>query len=82
MSSAISPASLAPVLSRIMVDIVQVFRPGPEVLDPDTGVYAPVPDIVVYEGLGALFAAVRELPGQPSSAYGVFQPGVLGFRAI
>ncbi|MDT0465135.1 hypothetical protein [Streptomyces gibsoniae] len=39
MSSPISLAALGPVMKRIMVDTVQIFRPGPEVLDPDTGVY-------------------------------------------
>lgn len=70
MSSPISLAALAPIMDRIMVDTVQVFRPGPEVLDPDTGVYVPGPDIIVYDGLGAVFAVggpglVVALAGQP-----------------
>jgi hypothetical protein len=70
MSSPISLAALAPIMSRIMVDTVQIFRPGPEVLDPDTGVYIQGPDIIVYDGLGAVFAAggpglVVAVAGQP-----------------
>ncbi|MGW1798635.1 DUF6093 family protein [Streptomyces sp. NPDC001984] len=70
MSSPISLAALAPVMSRIMVDTVEIFRPGPEVLDPDTGVYVPGPDIIIYSGLGAIFSAggpgfVVAVSGQP-----------------
>ncbi|MET7890006.1 DUF6093 family protein [Streptomyces mirabilis] len=70
MSNPISLAALVPIMDRIMVDTVQIFRPGPEVLDPDTGVYVPGPDIIVYDGLGAVFAAggpglVVALAGQP-----------------
>ncbi|MFJ3763086.1 DUF6093 family protein [Streptomyces sp. NPDC090080] len=53
-----------------MADTVQVFRPGPEVLDPDTGVYVPGSEISVYEGSGAVFAVggpglVVAVAGQP-----------------
>ncbi|MFF2206247.1 DUF6093 family protein [Streptomyces sp. NPDC058145] len=63
-------------MSRIMVDTVEIFRPGPEVLDPDSGVYIPGPDII-YSGLGAVFSAggpAGDLrgwaahPGRPSNA--------------
>ncbi|MFD7769854.1 DUF6093 family protein [Streptomyces sp. NPDC059787] len=69
MSSPISLAALEPVLKRIMVDTVRIFRPGPQVLNEDTGVYEPGPDVVVWEGLGAVFAAggpgmVMSLAGQ------------------
>ncbi|MFI5799064.1 DUF6093 family protein [Streptomyces sp. NPDC051677] len=57
MSSPISLAALEPVLKRILVDTVQMFRPGPQVLNEDTGVYEPGPDVIVWEGLGAVFAA-------------------------
>lgn len=53
------------------MDTVQIFRPGPEVLDPDTGVYVPGPDIVVYEGLGAVLAGrspwVKVVQAQPEN---------------
>ncbi|MEU1600714.1 hypothetical protein ABZ468_50305 [Streptomyces sp. NPDC005708] len=45
MSSPISLAALAPIMSRIMVDTVEIFRPAPEVLDPDSGVYVPGPGL-------------------------------------
>ncbi|MFB7571837.1 DUF6093 family protein [Streptomyces sp. NPDC056165] len=69
MSSPISLSALAPIMRRIMVDTVQIFRPGPEVLDPDSGEYIPGPDFIVYEGLGAVFSAggpgmVLSLAGQ------------------
>jgi hypothetical protein len=69
MSSPISLAAIAPVMKRIMVDTVQVFRPSPQVLNEDTGVYEPGPDVIVWEGLGAVFAAggpgmVMSLAGQ------------------
>ncbi|MGW2936122.1 DUF6093 family protein [Streptomyces sp. NPDC001156] len=70
MSSPIALAAAAPILARIMVDTVQIFRPGPEVLDPDSGVYVPGPDIIIYCGLGAIFSAggpglVVAVAGQP-----------------
>ncbi len=51
------------------MDTVQIFRPGEQVLDPDSGEYVPGPDFIVYEGLGAVFAAggpgmVLSLEGQ------------------
>ena len=69
MSSPISLAALVPVMARIMVDTVEIFRPGPQVLNEDTGVYEPGPDVIVWEGLGAVFAAggpgmVMSLAGQ------------------
>lgn len=69
MSSPISLAALAPVMKRIMVDTVQIFRPGPQVLNDDTGEYEPGPDVIVWEGVGAVFAAggpgmVMSLAGQ------------------
>lgn len=62
--------AVAPIVeSRILVDTIQIFRPGPEVLNPDTGVYEPGPDVIVYEGFGAVFGAggpglVLSLEGQ------------------
>ncbi|MFC1415436.1 DUF6093 family protein [Streptacidiphilus cavernicola] len=44
------------VKSKVLVDTVQIFQPGPEVLDPDSGEYVPGPDTVIYEGPGAIFA--------------------------
>ncbi|MCX4858333.1 DUF6093 family protein [Streptomyces canus] len=69
MSIPISLAALAPVMKRIMVDTVQIFRPGPQVLNEDTGVYEPGPDVILWEGLGAVFTAggpgmVLSLAGQ------------------
>ncbi|MGW4435148.1 DUF6093 family protein [Streptomyces sp. NPDC004596] len=57
MSSPIALAAIAPVMKRIMVDTVQIFRPGPQVLNEDTGEYVAGPDVVVREGSGAVFAA-------------------------
>ncbi|MDX2849295.1 DUF6093 family protein [Streptomyces sp. PA03-3a] len=70
MSSPLSLAALAPILERIMVDTVQIFTPGPDVLDPDSGVYIPGPPVIKYEGLGAVFSVggpgyVLPLAGQP-----------------
>ncbi|MER6918854.1 DUF6093 family protein [Streptomyces spiralis] len=69
MSSPISLAALEPVLKRILVDTVQMFRPGPQVLNEDTGEYDPGPDVILWEGLGAVFSAggpgmVMSLAGQ------------------
>jgi hypothetical protein len=69
MTSPISLAALAPVMKRIMADTVQIFRPGPQVLNEETGLYEPGPDVIVWEGLGAVFAAggpgmVMSLAGQ------------------
>ncbi|MCX4431421.1 DUF6093 family protein [Streptomyces mirabilis] len=69
MSNPISLAALAPVMARIMVDTVQIFRPGPQVLNEDTGVYEPGPDVIAWEGMGAVFSAggpgmVMSLAGQ------------------
>ncbi|WP_147317944.1 DUF6093 family protein [Streptomyces sp. 3212.3] len=69
-SEGLSLAAVAPIVeTRILVDTVEIFRPGPEVLDPDTGEYHPGPDEVVYTGPGAMFAAggpglVLSLEGQ------------------
>ncbi|MEV6740080.1 DUF6093 family protein [Streptomyces sp. NPDC051104] len=65
MSGPISLAALAPVMKRIMVDTVQIFRPGPQVLNEDTGEYEPGPDVIVWEGLGAVFAAGGPVFAQP-----------------
>ncbi|MFF3493731.1 DUF6093 family protein [Streptomyces sp. NPDC002795] len=62
--------AVAPIVeSRILVDTIEIFRPGPEVLDPDTGEYKPGPDFIVYRGSGAVFGAggpglVLSLEGQ------------------
>ncbi|MFH8772015.1 DUF6093 family protein [Streptomyces sp. NPDC017958] len=69
MSSPISLAALEPVLKRILVDTVQMFRPGPQVLNEATGEYEPGPDVILWEGLGAVFSAggpgmVMSLAGQ------------------
>lgn len=69
-SEGLSLAAIAPIVeTRILVDTVQIFRPGPQVLNPDTGVYEPGPDVIVYEGSGAVFSAggpgmVLSLEGQ------------------
>jgi hypothetical protein len=42
--------------TRILVDTVEIFRPGPQILNPDTGVYEPGPDLVLYQGTGAVFS--------------------------
>jgi hypothetical protein len=63
MNSPISLAALAPVMKRIPVDTGQIFRPGPQVLNEDTGVYEPGPDVILREGPGAVFAA-----GEPGVA--------------
>jgi hypothetical protein len=66
----LSLAAVAPIVeSRILVDTVQIFRPGPEVLDPDSGEYVPGPDTILYDGNGAIFASggpglVLSLEGQ------------------
>jgi hypothetical protein len=66
----LSLAAVAPIVeSRILVDAVQIFRPGPEVLDPDSGEYVPGPDTIVYDGPGAVFGSggpglVLSLEGQ------------------
>jgi hypothetical protein len=44
------------VKTRILVDKVQIFQPGPEVLDPDSGEYVPGPDTIIFDGDGAVFA--------------------------
>ncbi|MEW2257951.1 DUF6093 family protein [Streptomyces sp. NPDC047869] len=68
MSSPISLAAIAPVMKRIMVNTVQIFRPGPQVLSEDTGEYVAGPDVVVWEGSGAVFAA--DGPGMVMSPAG------------
>ncbi|MEU3340411.1 DUF6093 family protein [Streptomyces sp. NPDC006668] len=69
MSSPISLAAIEPVLRRILVDTVQMFRPGPQVLNETTGEYERGPDVILWEGLGAVFSAggpgmVMSLAGQ------------------
>ena len=44
------------VKSKVLVDTVQIFQAGPEVLDPDSGEYKPGPDTIIYEGPGAILA--------------------------
>ncbi len=57
-SEGLSLAAVAPIVeTRILVDTIQIFRPGPEVLNPDTGEYEPGPDVIVCEGAGAVFGA-------------------------
>lgn len=69
-SEGLSLAAVAPIVeTRILVDTVEIFRPGPEILDPDSGEYVPGPDTIVYQGPGAVFAAggpglVLSLEGQ------------------
>jgi hypothetical protein len=45
------------VKDKVLVDTVQIFRAGPQILDPDSGEYQPGPDTILYEGPGAVFAA-------------------------
>jgi hypothetical protein len=74
----VAPAGLALgtassiVETKVLTDTVQILQPGPEVLDPDSGEYKPGPDVVVYEGPGAVFAVggsglVLSLAGQAYS---------------
>ncbi len=54
----------------LLSDEVQIYGPGPEIFDPETGQYHPGPDVVMYEGPGAHRAAggpglVLRLEGQP-----------------
>ncbi|MFJ7422740.1 DUF6093 family protein [Streptomyces uncialis] len=39
---------------KILTDKVRIFRPGDPVFDPETGLMAPGPDMVIYEGRGAI----------------------------
>ncbi|MFC7219669.1 DUF6093 family protein [Streptomyces polyrhachis] len=69
-SAGLSLAAVAPIVeTRILVDTVQTYRPGPPVLDPASGEYVPGPDTITYEGAGAVFGAggpglVLSLEGQ------------------
>jgi hypothetical protein len=69
-SEGLTLAAVAPIVeTRILVDTVQIFRPGPLILDPDSGEYVQGPDTIVYEGSGAIFSAggpglVLSLEGQ------------------
>ncbi|MEU4095491.1 DUF6093 family protein [Streptomyces sp. NPDC026673] len=69
-SEGLSLAAIAPIVeTRILVDTVEIFRPGEPVLDPDSGEYEPGPDAIVYTGSGAIFSAggpglVLSLEGQ------------------
>jgi hypothetical protein len=42
--------------SRILVDTVEIFRPGPPVLEEASGEYVPGQDTIVYHGQGAVFS--------------------------
>lgn len=70
LSEGLSLAAVAPIVeTRILVDTIEIFRPGPEILDTDSGEYVPGPDVIVYQGPGAVFAAggpglVLSLEGQ------------------
>ncbi|MFB7446009.1 DUF6093 family protein [Streptomyces mirabilis] len=56
-SEGLTFAAVAPIVAtRILVDTVEIFRPGPQILNPDTGVYEPGPDTIVYQGSGAVFS--------------------------
>ncbi|MGW3246575.1 DUF6093 family protein [Streptomyces sp. NPDC001070] len=69
-SEGLSLAAVAPIVeTRILVDTVEIFRPGEPVLDPDSGEYIPGPDTIIYDGPGAIFSAggpglVLSLEGQ------------------
>lgn len=69
-SEGLSLAAVAPIVeTRILVDTVEIFRPGEPVLDPDSGEYHPGPDQILYTGPGAIFASggpglVLSLEGQ------------------
>ncbi|MFE2578869.1 DUF6093 family protein [Streptomyces sp. NPDC059378] len=56
MNSPISLAALRPVVNRILVDTVQIFRPGTPILNEETGEYEPGPDVILYQGVGAVFS--------------------------
>ncbi|MFE7395198.1 DUF6093 family protein [Streptomyces sp. NPDC057557] len=40
---------------KILTDIVRIFRPGEPVFNEETGMYDPGPDVVIYNGPGAIF---------------------------
>src|SRR4051812_21141146 len=69
-SEGLSLAAVAPIVeTRILVDTVEIFRPGAPVLDPDSGEYEPGPDTIIYTGPGVIFSAggpglVLSLEGQ------------------
>ncbi|MFB7225920.1 DUF6093 family protein [Streptomyces sp. NPDC056227] len=69
-SERFSLAAVAPIVeTRILVDTVEIFRPGEPVLEPDSGEYHPGPDRILYTGAGAIFSAggpglVLSLEGQ------------------
>ena len=53
-SEGLTLAAVAPIVeTRILVDTVEVFRPGPKVVNPDTGAYESGPDTITYQGAGA-----------------------------
>lgn len=54
-SEGLSLAAVAPIVeSHILVDTIEIFRPGPEILDPNTGEPGQTPTSMVYEGPGAV----------------------------
>lgn len=56
-SEGLTLAAVASIVeTRILVDAVDIFRPGPQILNPDTGVYEPGPAAIVYRGSGAIFS--------------------------
>ncbi|MEU1371108.1 DUF6093 family protein [Streptomyces sp. NPDC005803] len=58
-SEGLSLVAVAPIVeTRILVDTVEIFRPGEPVLDPDSGEYHPGPDQIIYTGSGAIFASL------------------------
>ncbi|MFJ9917642.1 DUF6093 family protein [Actinacidiphila glaucinigra] len=57
-SEGLSLAAVAPIIETgILVDTVEIFRPGEPVLDSDSGECIPGPDTIIYDGPGAIFAA-------------------------
>ncbi|MET9412114.1 DUF6093 family protein [Streptomyces sp. NPDC002935] len=56
-SEGLTLAAVATIVeTRILVDTVEIFRPGPQILNPDTGVYEPGPDTILYQDTGAVFS--------------------------
>ncbi|WP_326827982.1 MULTISPECIES: DUF6093 family protein [unclassified Streptomyces] len=59
-SEGLSLAAVAPIVeTRILVDTVEIFRPGEPVFDPDSDEYHSGPDTIIYTGSGAIFASGR-----------------------
>ncbi|WP_344462353.1 DUF6093 family protein [Kitasatospora kazusensis] len=55
---------------KLLEDVIRIYRPGPQVLDPATGQLEPGPDLVVWSGPGAHRPVsgpgiVLRLEGQP-----------------